>query len=482
MLEILSHQCLKKFVNSHNINWEHIYSFGRIVSKGIQTKDNYLINSEIFSTDKWISALLISLFLYEENSTIVLPKEKITHLKKNQINNLKNFGFKFIFDNNRIVFPSHFIEVITFQDLVTKFNHCRFKKNRIIFTDIENIKKNLKSILRIQLSKSDWISKTENRFSRINQNIKTYDSLKQKFFMRKIPNRDHIFLLESEIALLNNFFCENSSFSDKFFNVSKAISDGWACWVQIDDYNFEWILHLEPFDELFEIKHLLSKNHFIFLSAFRKDNFFKKYLNNHKIDINLEINFKSNFKEKDILVYAPYGQIVPNNPLFTKTIIEKCNKLMLFRKGISLILSNEANLKINIATELASIHGKSVLLENIPEKNNEILCSSFDWWIKNLDLIRVPELIIVPLLPLPNLDEPIHELTILMKKKNSLDWFREFLLPELIEKLEKSVSPLRRNSGKLIILDGRINKRQWGKNILETIQPSKKINYMFPFD
>ena len=51
-----------------------------------------------------------------------------------------------------------------------------------------------------------------------------------------------------------------------------------------------------------------------------------------------------------------------------------------------------------------------------------------------------------------------------------------------IEKLERSVSPLRRNSGKLIILDGRANKRRWGRSIMKSIEPSKQINYMLPFD
>ena len=49
-------------------------------------------------------------------------------------------------------------------------------------------------------------------------------------------------------------------------------------------------------------------------------------------------------------------------------------------------------------------------------------------------------------------------------------------------KLERSISPLRRNSGKLIILDGRANKRNWGRLLLQNIQPSKQINYMLPFD
>jgi ATP-dependent DNA helicase DinG len=162
--------------------------------------------------------------------------------------------------------------------------------------------------------------------------------------------------------------------------------------------------------------------------------------------------------------------------------LDKCNKLTLFRKGLTLILSDDIDLKTNLATELASKYGKRVLLETIPINNNEILCTSYDWWIMNSYLIHIPEQIIIPLLPIPNMSEPINVITVSYKKKLSQDWFRDFLLPQARIKLERSISPLRRNSGKLIILDGRANKRNWGRLLLQNIQPSKQINYMLPFD
>ena len=131
-----------------------------------------------------------------------------------------------------------------------------------------------------------------------------------------------------------------------------------------------------------------------------------------------------------------------------------------------------------------SFHGKKVLLENRPDtqSNKVILCASFDWWIDNLHLFKVPEQVIIPLIPIPNIGEPINEMTISFNTKNSKDWFRDFMLPAAFEKLDKSVSPLRRNSGKLIILDGRAKKRKWGRLLLQNIQPSEQINYLLPFD
>ena len=154
----------------------------------------------------------------------------------------------------------------------------------------------------------------------------------------------------------------------------------------------------------------------------------------------------------------------------------------MFCKGFTLILCDDINLKISLATELASKHGKRVLLETNPFRSNQILCASYNWWIKNSYLAEIPEQIIIPLLPIPDMREPINEINVSYNKRIAKDWFREFLLPEAIEKLERSVSPLRRNSGKLIILDGRANKRRWGRSIVKSIDYSKQINYMLPFD
>ena len=482
MLEIVSHQYLKKFIKSHQTDWNHIYSFGRIISKCLQTNETYLINSEIFYSNIWISPLLISLFLSEEDSTFILPKEKIKDIKKIHLKDLKNLGFEFILENDQIVFPNHRVILITLENLLSDSNIFRFSNHRIIFSGIENIKEDLKNHFRILLLKKHWFHDVDNKLFSSQRIISKYNSLKKKFFLKKVYDNDYIFLDSKEVNLLSDFFNQYASFSDQFKRVSKALSEGWACWVKLDNINFEWKFFLEPLDELSQIKRLLSKNKFIFLSALRKDNFFEEYLKKQNKKIDIVINFKSNFKEKRILLYVPPRQMLPNNPLFTKVIADKCNKLVIFSKGFTLVLSDDVNLKIHLATELASKHGKRVLLETIPSHKNQIVCASYKWWIKNSCLVKSPEQIIIPLLPIPDMKEPINGINVSHYKKLAKDWFREFLFPAAIEKLERSVSPLRRNSGKLIILDGRANKRRWGRSIMKSIEPSKQINFMLPFE
>ena len=482
MLEILSHQYLKRFIDSHQTDWDHIYSFGRIISKCLENNENCLINSEIFSTNNWFSAVLISLFLFEENSIFVLPQEKIKYLKNNHLKDLKSLGFDYSLDNNQIIFSNHRICFLTLEEFLRKSNIFSSRNHRVVLSGVENIKEDLKKYFRISLLKRNWYNNADQSKSINQEIIDTYNLLKKKFYLRKSLNNGNVFLDQEELKFLSKFFYDNSSYSDKFLRVSNALSERWACWVTLNDINFEWNFYLEPIDELFQIKKLLINNKFVFLSASRQDNFFQKSLKKQCIEVDLIINFRSNFNEKKILLYAPPGQMLPNHPMFTKNILGKCKKLLIFRKGLTLVLSNDVDLKLVLATELASIYGKRVLLETIPSLNNEILCASYIWWINNSYFIRSPEQIIIPLLPIPNMAEPINKITVSHSKNLSKDWFREFLLPEAIRTLDRSISPLRKNSGKLIILDGRANKRKWGKSILHSIQPSKQIDSMLPYD
>ena len=135
MIEILSHQYLKKFMRTQKLNWEHAYSFGRIISKSIQNNSTYLINSEIFFTKEWLTPVLISLFLKQENSIFVLTNEKIEFIKNTELERLKKIGFHFILKKNQIIFPNHQVSLITIKNLLEANSSLKINNRLIVFRD-----------------------------------------------------------------------------------------------------------------------------------------------------------------------------------------------------------------------------------------------------------------------------------------------------------------------------------------------------------
>jgi len=485
MLEIESHRYLKEFVRENQLDWKHVFAFGRILSRSLRKKDNYLLNSEIFKSNKWMPALLISLFLNPRDTICIMTEKKFKYLVLKYLSDIQKLGFDFTQVNNQLIFKTHKIIFISPHEFVnSKYGINNLQKQSFIFTDAENLKNNLKEASRLSLLKKDWFnaklidSKSKDELKR------TYDFLKKKFFLKFISNQNKIFLDEIDIKTLIYIFTKYSHISQQFLNIKMALLADWACWAVLDNEKFEWALKIEPIDPICLIKPLSKENHFIFLSSLREDYFLQKYLKTANLEINLTINFKSDFTEKDILIYVPTRQLLPNNPLFTQSTFDKCNRIFLLSKGITVILSNEINLKNYIATNLASIYGRKIFLEKIPVIKNKklVICASFDWWIHNAYLIKIPDQIIIPLLPIPDMSEPVNQITASFNKKLSQDWFRDFMIPDTFEKLDKSVAPLRVNSGKLFFLDGRVNYRKWGRDLIEMIHPSKYIHQLIPFE
>jgi len=485
MLEIESHRYLKQFVRENKLDWKDVFAFGRLISRSLRKNDNSLINSEIFKTNKWMPALLISLFLNHKDTVCIMTEENFNYIFLRCLSSVKKLGFDFTKINNELIFKTHKIIFISYHEFIhRKFNIYNLQTHSFIFTDAENLKNNLKEASRLSLLKNDWFNATALDFESKDELIRTYDVLKKKFFLKFISNQNKIFLDENDIKTLKYIFTKYSHFSKQFLNFKLALLADWAFWVVLDNEKFEWALKTEPINPISLIKSLSKANHFIFLSSLRKDYFLQKYLSTADLKINLTVTFKSDFPEQDILIYIPTRQLLPNNPLFTQSIFDKCNKIFLLSKGKTIILSNQINLKNDIATKLASIYGRKVFLEKIPNIKNKklIICSSFDWWIHNLHLIKIPDQIIIPLLPIPDMSEPVNQITASFNKKLSQDWFRDFMIPDTFEKLDKSVAPLRINSGKLFFLDGRVNYRKWGRDLIEMIHPSKYIHQLIPFE
>ena len=482
MLETKTHNHLKKFLNKNPSNWTHLYSFGRLIASFVRRKENLLVNSEIFSTQEWFPGILITLFLNQENSRFVIPANKIKFLLDKHLPLYKKLGFNFLVQNNQIIFSKHKIFIQTLDNLINDYFQSKFEKQIIIFYDLVSLKKELNKIFRITLYKKDWLGSFDLLLREDNELSKTYDLLKEKFFLRSIPNQTLMSLNIEEIKLLKKVIQKNAKFSDKFSKLNKAFQLGWAFWINLDHENFEWYLQVEPIDQLAEIKELLSKNNMIFLSSLRRDNFFKKFLIKNDVTLNTSINFTSSYVEKNIIIYIPTKLLLPNNPLFIKSTIDNCKKISFLSKGVSIFLTNDNSFKINLATQLASICGQRVLLEDPPILDNQIVCSCYDWWINNLNSFDPPDQIIIPLLPFPNMVKPYTQQTISYLRSKSKNWFREFMFPESFHAIDKAASPLRKNSGKLIILDGRISNRKWGRDMLELIQPQKEITYMLPFE
>ena len=142
------------------------------------------------------------------------------------------------------------------------------------------------------------------------------------------------------------------------------------------------------------------------------------------------------------------------------------------------IIINDLPLQGQITTNLAANFGSRVKLNNLQISHNDILVCDLNFWLNHQEVILPPQLLIIPTLPIPVLENPLIAAKVTFYKNQKRDWFRLFLLPQTIKVLQQAVTSVRKNEGVLALLDNRVNYRSYGVKILESLEPYGKVNYL----
>ena len=78
------------------------------------------------------------------------------------------------------------------------------------------------------------------------------------------------------------------------------------------------------------------------------------------------------------------------------------------------------------------------------------------------------------------LEDPLTAARVAALRLRGRDWFRELLLPEALQRLQLAVAGVRRNSGRLAVLDGRMRRRGWGRTVLQALEPWVELTRLRP--
>ena len=155
--------------------------------------------------------------------------------------------------------------------------------------------------------------------------------------------------------------------------------------------------------------------------------------------------------------------------------------MILGRTHPTIVLVDDSQLRLQIASELSGEFGLRVVHETTDIQTNGIICCSCNWWIINQHNLLSPDQLIFPVIPLPTLESPWIAATVEMLKHQGRDWFREFLLPETLTTLLKSLAIIRGKDVRVAILDGRMHYRSWGKLIFEALEPWVALERLLPY-
>ncbi|MEA5572403.1 helicase C-terminal domain-containing protein [Calothrix sp. UHCC 0171] len=195
------------------------------------------------------------------------------------------------------------------------------------------------------------------------------------------------------------------------------------------------------------------------------------------------LKFAADNQSEAIQLYVPYNLPLPNTPEFRAAFIHQVRTLVCLSAtapGLTVILVGDVPLKAQIGAILASEFGSRVQVEKTCLDENGILVTGWEFWRENHSVLPAPQLMVIATLPLPSLENPLVAGRVAHYKRSHQDWFRLYLLPTAVNELQRAIAPARESKAVVALLDSRVVNRSYGAQILSTLTPFARINYLDP--
>ena len=191
------------------------------------------------------------------------------------------------------------------------------------------------------------------------------------------------------------------------------------------------------------------------------------------------LKFNPDRQEALIHLYQPEGIPLPNTPAYQHKMMAELRSLMSANTaGFSVILVQDLPLKAQLAATLASEYGSRVQVERTCLDDNGILVSDWDFWRQHQTVLPMPQLLVIPTLPIPSLEHPLVAGRVAHYKQQRQDWFRLYLLPEALSTLQRAIAPVRASQGVVALLDSRVMFRSYGDQVLSAMSPFARLNHL----
>jgi ATP-dependent DNA helicase DinG len=179
-------------------------------------------------------------------------------------------------------------------------------------------------------------------------------------------------------------------------------------------------------------------------------------------------------------LYAPPRQPLPNSPLYGQHLLDQCRRLVLGQARLTVVLVDDSSLRRQLASGLAAEFGRRVDEESTAPEENGVICCRWSWWLEHQDRLPLPGQIVVALLPIASLEDPLTAARVAALRQQGRDWFRELLLPDALNRLQRGLAGLRRRGGRLAVLDGRLRGRSWGRLVRQALEPWVELPRLLP--
>ena len=482
MLEVNSHKHLKKYYQQNLALWPHNLTLTRLISRSLSRKDNTFIQLSSDSRNYWWPGLLIPLCLYKNNIVMILSEKQRRQVLEVELPKLRSSRLVFDYVEELEFTPSDKkIWILRYQDLVIANEKGLLENRQLIFPESECMSNELRESMSIKITPKDWELLIDAHSSFESSLIEVHERLSRRLFRQSASNDAVVRIDNREILILKDILKDDLPSVMPWKRVFNTVNNEWVTWAKLDSQTLSWDWYFQPLIPFQTLAGLLSVNTLLMITSSGISDSYLFDLHSTKFSFTVKASLGNPLDQEPIPLFVPKRQPLPNTSIFYRYVIRECHRLILGRINPTIILVDDSQLRLQLTSQLAGEFGLRVVHETTNIKTNGIICCSCNWWIINQYNLPKPDQLIFPLIPLPTLESPWIAAQVEMLKYQGRDWFREFLFPETLAILLKSLAIIRAKNVRVAILDGRMHYRSWGKLIFEALEPWVALERLLPY-
>lgn len=476
MLEARAHHQLKALLQqAGEARWPHHLTLSRLVARSLRRSDQTLVRLAPGSDPSWLLGLLVPLALHEQPVAMVVSAALRQRLLHVELPRLESVGLRLACWEGPQAPPAGQLWLLQHEQLVQAWRDGTLADHQLVVPEGELLEPRLREALAVVIDTAHWEQLRRSLPAASASLLQLHERLSRRLLARPCGPLQQVGIAPEEEAPLRQLLAVLGPLPEPWPQWMASAGDGWTSWAQINATLLQWQWHRQPLQPLAELPGLLQGRGVVLVGP---------WLQAQGPVLGFTPQVELSLADPPLLdplpLFAPQGQPLPNAPHYATHLLDQCRRLVLGQSGLTVVLLDDEGLRLSLTSGLAAEFGSRVGHQLTAPESNGVICCSWSWWLEHQSRLPLPAQLVAATLPIASLEDPLTAARVGALRLQGRDWFRELLLPDALQRLQLAVAGVRRNSGRLAVLDGRMRRRGWGRTVLEALQPWVALTRLRP--
>lgn len=476
MLEAKAHQQLKALLRLEGeTRWPHHLTLSRLVARSLRRVDQTLVRLAPGSDPSWLLGLLVPLALHEGPTALLVSPALRQRLLQVELPRLEAVGLQLPLWEGPQPPDAARLWLLQPEELVAACRNGGLGQRQLLVPEGERLESDLRRALGVVIETNHWEQLRRTLPSAAASLLQLHERLSRRLLARPCGPLQQLPIPAEEEAPLRQLLHLLGPLPDPWPQWLASGGDGWTSWAQINPTLLQWQWHRQPLEPLAQLAPILQGRGLVLVGPAGEIP-----APGHGWAPRVEVSLADPPLLEALPLYAPQGQSLPNAPHYPVHLLEQCRRLVLGQAGLTVVLLDDEGLRLGLTSALAAEFGTRVGHQLTAPDSNGVICCSWTWWLEHQGRLPLPGQLVAATLPIASLEDPLTAARVAALRQQGRDWFRELLLPEALGRLQRAVAGVRRSGGRLAVLDGRLRRRGWGRQVLEALEPWVALPRLLP--